>query len=800
MIKLTEEQIDALKKVVEHFNDEDSSVRQRQLRSWKRLKLLWENINNIYYSEVAHDWRTFPIEGGDSGDQEYYDKKVNVFRAYLESIFAALSVVVPPIKCYPDDAEDVLDLATAKAGDRIGQLVYRHNDAPLKWIHGLFVFGTEGMVAAHNYVDKDYKYGESKNNIYRDDTEIHELTKCPDCGFDLQDSLVTGEPDMMAQMPEMGSEMGMEQPLPLESLPLEMNDSQDEFMPGEDECPNCGSFITPVISQESFTVTRLIGTTKEPKSRICLDIYGGLNVKIPNYARKASEMPYLILEEELNYVIPLEKYESLRKSKLITELRDAIKSSAGEISSGQEDEAWARLSPQYRGDTPANNVTMRYAWLRPSAFNILDTDEPEYNQLRKLFPNGVKVTLVNNHFAEASNESLDDHWTIIDNPLSDYLHFEPLGVSLDSIQEITNDLISFTLQTIEQGIGQTFADPGVFNFKNYSLTEVSPGSIFPATPKSGKSLNDAFFQMKTATLSGEVLPFSQSVQQMGQLASGALPSLFGGQMQSSSGTASEYSMSRAQALQRLQNNWKMFTSWWKTTFSKIIPMYIKEVKDDERDVERLPDGSFVNVFIRRAELEGKIGKVELEANENLPITWSQQKDTVMTLLQSTVPSIQAFLSAPENLPIIKDAIGLTDFFIPGMDDREKQYEEIKLLLNSQPMENPIDLQEVAQMAYQGLPEPPEKVSSIPPEADVDNHVIQYEICRAWLISLAGRQAKVDNKEGYENILLHAKEHLILIPPPPGMPESGNGANPEKPSNPSLKNAPIQGESNVATVN
>ena len=35
----------------------------------------------------------------------------------------------------------------------------------------------------------------------------------------------------------------------------------------------------------------------------------------------------------------------------------------------------------------------------------------------------------------------------------------------------------------------------------------------------------------------------------------------------------------------------------------------------------------------RAELEGKIGNIELEANENLPITWNQQKDAIMELFK-----------------------------------------------------------------------------------------------------------------------------------------------------------------------
>ena len=46
-----------LKFIVDHFDDEDRAVRDRQIRQWRRLKLLWENIQHTYYSEVAHDWR-----------------------------------------------------------------------------------------------------------------------------------------------------------------------------------------------------------------------------------------------------------------------------------------------------------------------------------------------------------------------------------------------------------------------------------------------------------------------------------------------------------------------------------------------------------------------------------------------------------------------------------------------------------------------------------------------------------------------------------------------------------------------
>jgi hypothetical protein len=118
-----------LKEIVDHFDDEDRAVRDRQIRQWRRLKLLWENVQHVYYSEVAHDWRIPETERDESdNDQSYYDKPVNVFRAYLESIIAALSVTVPPITCYPDDADNPLDLTTAKAGDKIAELIFRHNN------------------------------------------------------------------------------------------------------------------------------------------------------------------------------------------------------------------------------------------------------------------------------------------------------------------------------------------------------------------------------------------------------------------------------------------------------------------------------------------------------------------------------------------------------------------------------------------------------------------------------------------------------------------------------------------------
>lgn len=773
---------DLLKQVAEHFDQEDRSVRERQLRDWRRLKLLWEGFTRVWYSEVAHDWRIYDEGTSDeNADQEFYDKPINIFRAYLESIIAALSITVPGIKCFPDDADNPLDVLTAKAGDKIALLLKRHNNDPLLFLHALYIVCTEGMVAAYSYPKEDEKYGTYEKKKYENVEE--EAYICPFCNTRMADEVFTSQ-------------------------------LEGEYAPGDDEaglhdvilnqgmklCPECASLLDPELQKTKLTVERLVGTTKEPKSRICIECYGGLYVKVPNYAMKQADIPFLIFSYETHYSNVLERYEELREAM-------SPDGKSGITSTGTHDtnEQWARLSPEYRGEYPINNVTVRNCWLRPSAFNILGDDDAKL--LKKHFPDGAKLVLVNDLYADSCNENLDDCWTIMQDPMSDYIHKRPMGSLLVNVQEITSDIISLALQTIEHGISQTFADPGVLNFDQYRQTEVLPGGVYPAIPKTGNSVSDAFFETRTATLSQEVLPFFQQIQALGQMASGALPSLFGGQIEGSK-TASEYSMSRAQALQRLQNVWKMISMWWKDIYGKAIPMYIQEVKDDERQVELDEQGNFINVFVRMAELEGKIGRIELEANENLPVTWSQRKDTYMKLLEAQNPAILEALTSPENIKNLAEAIGLDDFIVPGQNDVEKQHEEIRLLINSEPIVEPPNDEDLMGALQQGAT--PEQLAQIPPtelpsieiDYDLDNHQVEADVCRSYLVSPAGRLLKTENQEGYKNVLLHMKAHLEAIKQKMmeemQMQMMGQQGNPKLAEQPPGSNQPLSENANVAT--
>ncbi len=748
--KLPDERIQKLLlEVVEHFDAEDRAVRERQIRKCRRLKLFWDSIFQTWYSETAHDWRVWDNSISDeTADQSYYDKPVNTFRAYIETIIAALSVTTPDAKCYPYDAESSLDTVTAKAGDKISKLIDTHNNAPLQWLKALYVYYTEGPVFAYTYPRSDKKYGTYEVPKYEEETIPKATVICPVCKQE-----------------------------------TEVDETTNTFQPEEqaessDLCPNCGNMVSMMPGVKSFIVTKLVGKDEQPKTRVCVEVYGGLQVKIANYARTACETPYLIYSYETHYANAMEEYEHLIGNKdLLQQVR--TNKGAGPMDSYAE---WGRLNTVYMGEYPNYVVTMRKAWLRPCAFNIL-ADEDEIKELRKLYPRGVKVCLVNDEFGKAETEDLDDYWTISVNPQEDYLVHDPAGIPLVTTQEITNDIISLVLQTIEHGIGQTFADPGVLNFKAYRDTETLPGGVYEATPKSGKSVGDGFYQMKTATLSQEVMPFFEVIQSLAQLVSGALPSLFGGQLDGSN-TASEYSMSQAQARQRIQNIYKLFTSWWREVKGKAIPIFITNMKTDEQDVQKLPDGTFINLMIRMSELQGKIGKIELESAENLPLTWTQQKDTIMKMIEAQNPVFLEMFAAPENIPILRDAVGLTDFYIPGEDDRSLQNDEIKQLLESEPIEDPETMQ---------------FMPSVEIDVTYNNHKIHFEIVRQWVTSEAGRLAKIENEPGYQNVLLHGQMHFFEMNKQLVLEQSASASkgpdNPEKPDG----DREISGEEDVPTI-
>src|SRR5215475_7317141 len=457
------------------------------------------------------------------------------------------------------------------------------------------------MVAAYNYTHEDEDYGTVDVREEHDEMVDGIQKVCPNCGTVL-----------------------MEQEKPISEDLSETE--KDEFDPDDDDiklhdylnndkllCPTCLVDIDPELKEDKIVVTRITGVTRQPKSRQCIIVEGGLYVRVPNWARDQKDCPYVGYDRETHYSNLFEEFPEFADE--MEELGRAITDTDG----NQLYERWGRLNPQYRGDDSLNTPTLRKRWIRKSTFWCVKDDDMR-KRLCKKFPDGAYICFINEQFVAAYNENLDDHWTILFNPMSNYVTYDAIGTLVTAVQEITVNLISLENQCIEHSVPTTFFNPKFLNSEQYRNTEIAPGALYPTkTVGENRNISDGFHTIQAATVSPELAPFGERINSLGQFVSGALPQIYGGSSGGSSRTASQYAMQRNGAQVRLSSlTGRNVNFFWRKLWSKVIPAYMKNMLEDERIVKSVGIDSFEQTIIKKAQMDGKIGNYELEAPEGLP--------------------------------------------------------------------------------------------------------------------------------------------------------------------------------------
>jgi len=719
----------ALKSMIDDFDRIEQPVRDRMVRFWKKCELFFKGIQNIYWDWSARDFRTLtPSDNLDAAnpnnelDFYYQDKIVNIYRAHAESVISALSQDVPTVIFPPDDAENPYDVQTSKGYTKAAELLQKCNHVDEMLMHAIFILWNQGVVAAYNYNCEDEEFGTYLQPQYADRvTGYNKEYSCDTCG---------------GPMPSMDPQV----------------------------CPNCEQDSNPYLSSASPVVENVkVGEEEVPKRREKIELYGPLSFQIPHYTTHPKHSPYVILNTECHIDYIREMYPDLE----ITEEHDLEKY-----------DRWARLNDDYRGELTEGLVTLRRMWLRPWTYNRFKANnESVFNYLKQTYPDGVKVVFVNEKVAECVPEKLDDHWTFTLSPMSNNVHAEPIGAPLLPIQEMRNELVVLKLQTIEYGIPETFADPQVLDFDRYNRKEATPGMIYPAKAPAGGSLGDGFTTLKTATYPREASEFQKELDSDGQFVTGAFPSIYGGSMPSASKTASEYQMSRNQALQRLQTTWKVISNFWAGVMDKSVRSFIQHMTQDEKfSVKK--GRSYLNVYIRQSELTGRVGKAEPEIAQTFPMSWMQKRDMLLQMLQLNNEYINQALFNPENTGLLALYLGFKDFYIPGDDARTKQLMEIQKMLDEEPIEpemgNP-QMEGMEEGGESGMggnqlppmegnqpPQQPPMQSSIPIDPEMDDNQVEYDTCVSWMNSEIGQDTKEMNPAGYMNVRMHAEAHLQQV--------------------------------------
>jgi hypothetical protein len=682
----------SLKELVEHFERKEQPVREKLLRSIRKCELFWNGIQDIIWDYEAKDFRSardiIEHESESQLDPYYYNKIVNIFKGYGESVIAALTPETPTVVFPPDDADNMFDVNTSKGYTRISELLAKHNNANLLLTKAIFILWNQGLVGCYKYTKQDKAYGTVQQDKIENQPQPDIAYSCGVCGM----------PDL---------------------APPDLN--------GVSACQSCGDFVEPIAEETVREVPTVVGYEDIPKSRIIMEIYGPKDFEIPHNIVDPAHTPYVNLKTECHYTYAQELYP---------DFADQI----GPENDTENYGRWSREHPEYSGPED-EQVTIRRVWLRSWTFNHFRQD-PRMDQLKTLYPEGVKVTLVNDIVVEAVPEELDKHWTFTQNPLSSHLHALPLGAPLIPIQEMRNELLLLKLQHVEYGIPETFADPSSLDFNTYRTGRATPGMVYPAKALPGKGLESSFTTLKTAAYPKEVNEFQLELDHDGQFVTGAFPTIYGGAISGGGKTAAEYNMSRNQAMQRLSTIWKFITTWYAQTMGKAVVLFHENMLEDEKYVQRNGD-RHQTVWIRKADLQGRVGEVEPEIGDGFPTSMAQKKDLLMQILQLNNEYLNQALFNSENTSHVSTIIGFPEFYIPGQDDREKQLDEIYELMQGEPMD------------MEGMQ------PSIVPDI-LDNHFVELETCLGWMKSDIGRDAKVNNPAGFANVRAHAIMHQMAV--------------------------------------
>ena len=734
----------ALRRIVQQFGTESESTRRQEIRRIKQAHQFWRGLQYLWWSERDQNWH-LPFEqkltdGSSIEDLPRYEFVTNIYQAFGLSIVSVLSQDVPRVRFFPASAQAEEDVSAAKAATEVAQLVERNNRIGNLIVDEAFNLWTDGKVGAYvRFVVDGQRFGfHPETEIAAREVKIGgDIYVCPDCAANVE---CGGLPPLSGDGARSGA-VG-EASLAQETAGASSCTPHDV----ETTCPQCGALLTEenFVAAETVTVPLAETRLRVPNGQEVITIVGGLELKTPPWAGEMHEYPYLQWNMEVHQA----------------RLRAAYPHAADKIGSpvatgSQEYERLARLAQSQGGplteggDFNINLITFQRTWLRPWAFFALD-DKSLRDELLQLFPDGAYVAFAGDAYCESRNENMDDHWRVLHALPGDGSSGRPaLGDALISVQERFNTLSNLQIETYEYGIPPIYADSEVLDFDALQNQTAEPGAHYPARSKPGQSLAAGFFQPAPAEVPPDLAEHAANLMgPVAQFLTGAFPALFGGAM-ANNDTAAGYAMARDQAMGRIGLVWRRMKFLHADVMLLAVDCFRRNRPNDVEVTLLGAGAAFESKWIRLADLKGNLFSYP-ETDEQYPTLWSQQRAVLLQLLGSPDPEMQAVLSHPENLALVKRLIGLEELVIPDEESRTKQYREIAQLV----AESPVAGKDAAD-SVTVLP-------SIMPDEFADNHAVELQACMRWFSSDAGQVAKIEAPAGYANVRAHAMLHKSYL--------------------------------------
>ena len=806
--------VNALRELEVQYRQEGIVARRHEIRRIRQARLFWQGLQYAWWNPQDMTWH-LPYESKSYDDSAMaemprYQFVTNIYQAFGLSFVSVLSQDVPATRFYPQSAQSISDVTTAKAASQVSTLIEQNNRVQHLLTGVAFYLWTDGKIGGYvRYVADAQRFGSHDEPVIEEHfVPLGEDTyACPECKSEQAIGLEAEGNGQEAGSADPGTPISRsatgETPFGRMASPGNSNSQ-----PGDTPsmlppvlCRKCGASLGPEHFKpaERVAVPLVTEIRRVANGQEVISVVGGLELNTPVWANEMHEYPYLQWSMEVHRA----------------KLKASYPHAADKIQMGgpqSADEVYARASrvaisqglpTTHPGDALFNLITFSRTWIRPWAFYAIE-DKSVRDALLALFPDGCYVAFAGDTYCESRNETMDDCWRVMHALPGDGQNRPSVGDSLVQIQERYNTLSNIQAETYEYGIPPIYADPQVLDFDALSNQTAEPAAHYPARARPGQPLAAGFFQPAAAQVPPDLVRHQQELMgPVAQFLTGLFPAVFGGEMESQK-TASGYAMARDQALGRLGLVWRRLKQFYSDVMLLSVDCFRKNRPEDAEIPILGPGGEFESHWIRLDDLKGNI-QAYPESDETFPRLKSQQRGVIQQLMASSDPLIQQALADPANIGFVKSVLGLSDLVVPGEDSRNKQLREIEMLLHSAPLQvagtreqvvgegktptlretgegwgtqaATAETQPPTPNTYNPTPDTYQLLPSIPVDLLFDDHTVELEECRRWANSDAGQIAHVENPAGFANVRAHAEAHLRAIGLAYGTPKSASVPNP-----------------------
>ena len=641
------------------------------------------------------------------------------------------------------------------------------------------------------YAD-DYKDIFAKNNYLRErQTEAASIFFKDDRCVFLTGYFLNGELYGHAEPEEPELPEEQEEPEPEEQN--ETPEPEDLGQEGEPMSPEDAAKLPPEEPEEEEEEEPKPKNGR-PNGRVLCKVYNKLASKVPIVVNNRGDMQFVQLYDDVDVTVLRARYPWI-----------ADKIQPGTCGIGEiELDYIARLNTKLAltgayvtGDSYNRQAVEQKTWFRPSAFFDLSIPETMRDKLLEKFPTGVLVVMVGHEFAFAREESMDDHIVVAHPFPGNGQNRRALGSSLIGPQKRLNNWVDLLDDFFRATIPKKIMDNDAFNVEGVKAQSNKPGDIIPFQRQPGVPVTELVWIEPTPqpqpALPEFVMKFFLDVPQS---LSGAVPSLFGGEIGGQVGSQG-YAMQRDQALERLGTPWNSL----KVAFAEVFRQAVVCAGACHTGAidEFVPGKGLVSMSADN--LKGSISCYP-EYDASLPESANERmmRDIQMIEMAPSNPYYAQTLALPSNIMELSNDSKLSRFTVPGSDAVLKQLATIDVLLKSGPKPNPqivmimMKLEEMKadmgqrmqqslstgqpldpqitnaaaqfeQQAQQQMQQLPPLVSSVPPRQDSsEDHNMAAATDLEWMNSPEGRKyehGSSEEREAFANVHLNWQEHSQL---------------------------------------